>query len=87
LTLHYDPAKPEGSRLTEVKVGSAALDTAHSYTVATTRPVADGSFGYFRIWSPQDIVQDTHTSLASGLTDYLNSHRSLNVTLDNRISP
>lgn len=87
LTLRYDPSKPEGSRITLLKVGDSPVDATHAYLIATTHPVADGSFGYFRLWSPTDVVRDTHTTLASGLTAYLSAQRSINAPAANRISP
>ena len=85
LEIHYDPAQPEGKRVTQVEVGGGEIQDSHTYRVATTRPVAHGSFGYFRFWSDADIVQDTQTSLASSLTNYLAAHKTIHVTLENRI--
>ena len=87
LSFRYDPSQPEGKRLTQLQAsGGGVVGDSHTYRVATTRPVADGSFGYFRFWSKSDILEDTHTSIASGMTNYLNTHKTIHVTLENRIS-
>ncbi len=86
LTLRYDAAKPQGGRLTMLTVGGDPVQDGQTYRVATSRPVADGSFGYFRLWKPADIVQDTHTSLAAAVTQYLNAHRTLNAPTEDRIT-
>ena len=86
LSIRYDPSQPEGKRLTLLQAGGDAIQDGHTYRVATTRPVADGSFGYFRFWSKSDIAEDTHTSIAASLTDYLATHKTIHATLENRIS-
>lgn len=46
LSVVFDPAKPAGSRVVEVKVGGVALDPAKSYKLATNDFTAAGGDGY-----------------------------------------
>jgi 2',3'-cyclic-nucleotide 2'-phosphodiesterase (5'-nucleotidase family) len=87
LTIHYDLSQPAGQRVTQVMVDGASVDLQKSYRVATTHSIADGSFGYFSIWTPAAIVTNTRTTIASALATYLLAQRTLNVTLQNRIVP
>ena len=87
LSLRYDASKPDGSRVTQLAVGGDPVRDARSYRVATTRPVADGSFGYFSLWTSSDIMQDTHTTIAAAVTHYLAEHRTLNAPSNDRITP
>ncbi|MBV9849104.1 MAG: 5'-nucleotidase C-terminal domain-containing protein [Armatimonadetes bacterium] len=86
LQIKYDPAQPEGSRVALTTAGGGKIAADRAYRVATTRSLADGSFGYFRFWSKSDITEDTHTTVAAGLTSYLAAHRTLNVQIENRIT-
>ena len=63
----YDPGKPGGKRVAEVTVGGGPLDAAKTYTVATTRPLANGQQGYFQIWEKSQITNDTKKTLADAL--------------------
>lgn len=57
-----------------------------TYRVATTRPIAEGSLGYFQIWSKSDIVENTGQSVAQSLANYLASHKTLNAAVEGRIT-
>lgn len=72
--------------MTRIDAGGSALEDGHAYRVATTHPVAHGSFGYFRFWSESNIAQDTQTPIAASLTDYLAAHKTIHATLENRIT-
>ncbi|GEM_PF-698619 len=67
LTFTYDASKPGGKRVGSVTVGSAKLEAAKTYTVATTRPLANGQQGYFKIWEKEQITSDTGKTLADAL--------------------
>ncbi len=87
LTLRYDASKPQGSRVVGLSVAGVPVQAGQTYRVATTRPVADGSFGYFRLWSRSDITQDTQTSIAAAVTAHLAAQRTLNAPSQDRITP
>lgn len=57
-----------------------------SYRVATTRPIADGSLGYFQIWSKSDVAENTGQSVAQSLANYLASHKTLSGAVEGRIT-
>ena len=86
LQLHYSPDQPEGKRVSRVTVDGSALDTGKTYRVATTRPLAGGSLGYFQIWSKKDIAEDTGVSLSKSLSSYLSAHKTISSTVENRIT-
>jgi 2',3'-cyclic-nucleotide 2'-phosphodiesterase (5'-nucleotidase family) len=87
LSVHYDSSKPQGSRVVSLSVAGASVQDGQTYRVATTRPVADGSFGYFRLWSKSDISQVTNTTIADAVAKYLASQRTLNAPSQDRITP
>lgn len=62
------------------------LSDKKTYRVATTRPIAEGSLGYFQIWSKSDIVENTGQSVAQSLANYLASHKTLSATVEGRIT-
>jgi hypothetical protein len=66
--------------------GGGELSDKKTYRVATTRPIADGSLGYFQIWSKSDIAENTGQSVAQSLANYLASHKTLNVAVEGRIT-
>ena len=86
LKITYDPSQPDGKRVRSATIGGNDIQDGHTYRVATTRPVADGSFGYFRLWSKGDIKEDTHASIAAAFNTYLISHKDLDVHTENRIA-
>ena len=57
-----------------------------TYRVATTRPIADGSLGYFQVWSKSDVAENTGQSVAQSLANYLASHRTLSAAVEGRIT-
>lgn len=85
LHLTDDAGKP--ARLTETGGGEIKPDAA--YHVAVTKPLAEGSFGYFRIWGKDDIIADSAkppVTIAAALGDYLAAHRTINVSVEDRIT-
>ncbi len=84
--IRYSPGQPEGKRVSLSSAEGSALDLSRTYRVATTRPIAGGSLGYFQIWSQKDIAEDTGIPLAKSLGEYLNAHRTVNSTIEGRIS-
>ena len=84
--IHYSPSQPEGKRVSLNGADGGALDLGKTYRVATTRPIAGGSLGYFQIWSQKDIADDTGVPLAKSLGDYLSVHKTINSTVEGRIA-
>ena len=86
LHIHYGPSQSEGKRVSLDGLEGGALDLGKTYRVATTRPIAGGSLGYFQIWSKKDIAEDTSVSIAKSLGDYLGAHKTVNSAVEGRIS-
>ncbi|MGI4788137.1 MAG: 5'-nucleotidase C-terminal domain-containing protein, partial [Janthinobacterium lividum] len=86
LQIRYNPGQPEGKRVSLVGVGGSEVDAGKTYKVATTRPLAGGSLGYYQIWTNKDITDDTGTSIAKSLGSYLTAHPVVSSTVEDRIS-
>ena len=69
-----------------VEVGGGAVEAGKTYRVATTRPIAGGSLGYFQIWSQKDIADDTGVSVAKSLGDYLSAHKTISNAVEGRVA-
>ena len=86
LQIRYNPSQSEGKRVSLVGVGGSEIQAGKTYRVATTRPVAGGSLGYFQIWKSKDIASDTGISIAKSLSSYLASHRTITNSVEGRIT-
>ena len=86
LSIHYTPGQFEGKRVTRIEADGSELDLEKTYKVATTRPLAGGSLGYFQIWTKKDIAEDTGVSLAKSLGNYLSAHKTVNSVVENRVT-
>lgn len=86
LQIRYTPGQPEGRRVSLSGADGAALDMGKTYRVATTRPIAGGSLGYFQIWSQKDIAEDTGTPLAKSVGEYLSAHKTVSSMVEGRIA-
>ena len=60
----------EGSLATGKNSVPTTVNPDQTYTVATTASLAYGCLGYFRVWSPADIVRRTGITLYQSLTQY-----------------
>jgi len=86
LQIRYSPGQAEGKRVSLVGTDGGEVEAGKTYRVATTRPIAGGSLGYFQIWSRKDIAEDTGIPLAKSLGEYLSAHKTINSTVEGRIS-
>jgi 2',3'-cyclic-nucleotide 2'-phosphodiesterase (5'-nucleotidase family) len=86
LKVLYNPTLAPGKQVVSVKLGGAALDPQRKYRVATTKPLANGSFGYFRVWDEKAIDSDTGVDIGSCLAQYLAAHRTIDTMIEGRIS-
>ncbi len=64
----------------------STLSDAQTYTVATSRLLADGALGYFEIWGKSDISKDTGTPLSKALTNFAAAHQPLDYHTEGRIT-
>ena len=86
LQIRYKPGQAEGKRVSLVGVGGGEVDASKTYRVATTRPIAGGSLGYFQIFNQKDIAEDTGVSIAASLKAYLAAHHTVNAVVEDRIT-
>ena len=85
LTLAFDPSSSKDSRIKSVAVGGEQLSPDQSYRVATTKPLADGAYGYFTIWG-NEYRQMKDKTIAQAATDFLAQRTSVDYRVLNRIS-
>ena len=64
----------------------AAIQAGTKYRVATTRPVAGGSLGYYQVWDKSAIAEDTQVPISKSLSAYLAAHKMLNSVIEGRIT-
>jgi len=85
MQVRFDASKPIGQRIAEAGVPGAPISETKHYTIATTRPVAKGSFGYFRVWDKSAVVNDSGITIVKALDDYVAAHPILSPAIDGRI--
>ena len=86
LQVRYDPAQPEGKRVSLAGVGGGEVSAGKTYTVATSRAVALGSLGYFRVWDKKDIAQNTGIPVAQSVAAYAAAHKTIHSAVEGRIT-
>lgn len=84
LTLTFDPSSSKDSRIKSVMVGGEHLDADQSYRVATTKPLADGAYGYFTIWGDEH-PQMRDKTIAQAATDFLSQRTAVDYLVLSRI--
>jgi len=82
----YDKSRPEGSRVADIQLDGKPIDPAQTYTVATTRLLADGALGYFEVWDKTAILRDTAVAVSKTVSDYAVAHSPLSYTVGGRIT-
>ncbi|MCX7993707.1 MAG: 5'-nucleotidase C-terminal domain-containing protein [Fimbriimonadales bacterium] len=75
--VRFNAKAESGNRIVSVTIAGAKLEADRVYKVATTAPMARGALGYFRVWSRDQITQNTGRTLADTVRDYLKWQRSL----------
>jgi 2',3'-cyclic-nucleotide 2'-phosphodiesterase (5'-nucleotidase family) len=87
ITFSYDPAKPAGSRVTDVEIGGAPLDPARIYKVATNEYVFGGGDGYAALGRGRPLIDaSAGRLLASTVIDAIAAQGKIAPKLDGRIS-
>lgn len=54
----FKKGAPVGSRLASVSVGGQKLEDGKSYSVAMPTTLANGGFGYFRVWDQSAVTKE-----------------------------
>ena len=86
LQIRYDPDKPVGQRIVELKVGGKTVAPEHSYTFGCSEFIRKGGCGYEMLPKAQLLVEP-HDAPAEGvaLIEYLHRHKVISPRLEGRI--
>lgn len=71
ITFSYLTKDNPGERVKEIKVGGTLLDNEKTYLVALPKSLANGDFGYFRIWGKEQVVKHTQFTLLQSLVSWV----------------
>ncbi|WP_255298533.1 bifunctional metallophosphatase/5'-nucleotidase [Brevibacillus dissolubilis] len=82
LSFSYDPKKPAGERLIELKVAGQPIDPAKTYKVATNDFIAAGGDGYTTLKKP---AFNTGITLYSMMEEALLARKTINPKVEGRI--
>lgn len=85
MTVLFDPAKPAGSRVVEVKVAGAPLDPAKLYKVATNDFMAAGGDGYTSLKEAR-LISNTGEMLRDAVVKVLRTAGSIEPKVEGRIT-
>jgi len=88
LRFSFDPSKPQGSRVTSVRIGDKGgkpLSDDETYSVGMTSSLANGALGYWKIWSKNDIARPTQKTIPQAVEEFFSSRSSINYSNLNRI--
>ncbi|MCW3059895.1 MAG: 5-nucleotidase, C-terminal domain [Capsulimonas sp.] len=87
LQVRYDPAQPVGKRVKLAGADSSEISATKHYKVATTRTLAGGGLGYFKVWKKSDADDETNISVTKALATYLAGHKVLTIAVEGRVAP
>jgi 5'-nucleotidase / UDP-sugar diphosphatase len=78
MKVHYDPTRPQGSRILSIDVGGAPMDTAKTYSIAMTSFLAEGNSNMTVMREvPEDAVYATRYSDRESLENFIRRHTPL----------
>jgi len=85
IELKFDPKSPKGSRLISVTVGGEKVANERKYRIGTTKPLADGAYGYFTVWGKGLKPEIRDKTTAQVVTKFLSGRTSVDYQKPNRI--
>jgi 2',3'-cyclic-nucleotide 2'-phosphodiesterase (5'-nucleotidase family) len=86
MSVIFDPSKPAGSRIVEVKVGGQPLDLGRIYRVATNEYVQAGGDGYDALARGKALIDGSGATLmASMVMAYIEQQREVAPAVEVRI--
>lgn len=87
LEIEYQPSQSAGSRVFIAGTRGTEIVADKVYRVAMSKSVAEGAYGYFKIWKSSDIDRssDVNTTIAAALTAYLSKHNTISPVVEGRI--
>ncbi|MGI5818257.1 MAG: 5'-nucleotidase C-terminal domain-containing protein [Armatimonadota bacterium] len=87
ISMTYDPNLPRNSRIVNLTVSGADVQTDQNYEVAMPLSLAKGGSGYFTIFGEGDIVRTGSTELADAIVNYVEQRGTVSYTGQGRITP
>lgn len=85
LSFIFDPDESQESRLVSVSVGGRSISDSTTYSVAMTSSMANGALGYWKIWTKNDIVSTTDTTIPKAIDQFFTNNSSVDYSNLNRI--
>jgi len=85
LVFTFDPGAPKGRRVTSVMVGGEKAANDRKYRVATTKPLANGAYGYFTVWGKDQPQESKGKTTEQAVTEFLSARTSVDYRELNRI--
>ena len=85
LVFAFNPKDPKGSRVSSVTVGRQKVANERRYRVATTKPLADGAYGYFTVWGSKLPRELKGKTVAQAVSVFLSQRSSVDYRAKNRI--
>lgn len=87
LTVAYDPGRPAGERVIEIRRGGAALDPDAVLTLAVNDFMAGGGDGYDLAGKPRIIDRNAARLMTSHVIDYITAQGTVAPVVDGRLRP
>jgi 5'-nucleotidase / UDP-sugar diphosphatase len=86
LTVRFDPARPAGSRVVEVRIAGQPLDPAATYTLATNDYMARGGDNYTALKAARSLIDPAAARLiASQVIEYVAARGTVAAKVEGRI--
>ncbi len=86
LTVRFDPARPAGSRVVEVRIAGQPLDPAATYTLATNDYMARGGDNYTALKAGRSVIDPAAARLiASQVIEYVAARGTVAAKVEGRI--
>ncbi|MBL6946737.1 MAG: 5'-nucleotidase C-terminal domain-containing protein [Rhodospirillales bacterium] len=87
MTVVYDPKAAAGSRVVSAKIGSAMLDKAKTYTVATNDYMGGGGDGYKSFKKGKMLIDaSAATLMATTVMNYISAQGSVSPKIEGRVT-
>ncbi|MHB1459034.1 MAG: 5'-nucleotidase C-terminal domain-containing protein [Armatimonadota bacterium] len=88
ITFSFNPKATRNTRVTAVMLnGKTKIDLVMSYRVATTRPFANGAYGYFTIWgNDKNRIKDAGVTISQSIKKYIEKTDLPDYTILGRIT-
>ena len=85
IVVEYAQDKPQDKRVVSITVARKPITDMGTYSIAMPTVLAHGALGYYKIWDGTKDVTETQTDIASALTSYLATNKSLSGKGEGRI--